>query len=107
MAHKKNMSPSYHLDELALIEHFDVLLMVVVAHVFDQLFHADIVGIDQTEGRDIYKVVLKVFHVEGLDVEGGEKIVVLVFVHLQLENLEFKNKTCICKESGKVIYAML
>jgi hypothetical protein len=71
-----------HLDELALIEHFDILLMIKVAHVFDQLFHADIVRVDQTEGRDIYKIILKVLHVEGFNVERCEKVVVLVFVHL-------------------------
>lgn len=86
---------------------------LVAFHVPQYTAHTDVLGVDQTEGSDIDEIVLEVLEVEGLDIlekgdrrvssgsptprgrcpsygtyESREEIVVLVVVHLQLQDLK-------------------
>jgi hypothetical protein len=66
---------------------FDILMAGELLHLLQRLFNKHIVCVHQPEGGNVNEVIPEVFHLECLQVEGREQIVILEIVHLELENL--------------------
>lgn len=80
------MSPNTYLDERRIYcLSFDVGLELF--HISEHILNNQIVQIDDTEGGHVDEVVFEILQVESFDIERSEQIVVLVIVHLQLQNL--------------------
>lgn len=80
---------SAHLNHATFVAEevgLEVLSQVELAHVLECVPYAHVLVVDQPEGGNIDKVVLEVLQVERLQVQGGEQVVILVLVHLDLKD---------------------
>lgn len=61
-----------------------------LGHIAKHFLHRQVRDIDDSKRGHIDEVIFKVLQIERFYIESGEKIMVLVVVHLQLEDLHIR-----------------